>query len=84
MQNEYTLLDWEKLEQLFQELIELQNKRLLTCGRQIIPGLTSDDLLQPNDFLELENHPLFRYEEGVLAGMLSAHTALKALLKEIN
>ena len=34
-------------------------------------------LMQPNDFPDLENNPLFRYEEGVLEGLLTARMALK-------
>lgn len=63
---------------LFEELIEAQKKTILSVGRQMIPHLTEEDILQPNDFPELENHPIFRYEEGVLAGLLSAQMALRA------
>lgn len=63
---------------LLDELIEQQKQKLLECGCQIIPNLTADDILQPNDYQELENNPLFRYEEGVLAGMQIVKTALRA------
>lgn len=74
--------DWENIEVTIQEIVELQHKRLLACGRQIIPNLTADDMLQPNDFLELENHPIFRYEEGTLAGIHAVQIALRALKNE--
>jgi hypothetical protein len=64
------------------EMIENQQKVLLTMGRAIVPGVTSDDLLQPNDFPALETHPLFRYEEGVLHGLQAAKAALQATLRE--
>lgn len=67
-----------------QELIEMQQKLLLELGRRIVPTLTSEDLLQPNDYPALDNHPLFRYEEGVLAGLLSAQMAIAARLQEQN
>ena len=72
----------EEMLHLFEELISLQKETLLRLGREIIPHLTSDDLLQPNDYEELELNPYFRYEEGVLAGMQTVQTALFALLKE--
>ena len=53
--------------------IKHQEKKLLTLAREIIPHLTSDDIMQPNDFPELENHPVFRYEEGILQGLKTAH-----------
>ena len=68
-----------KVEDLLNELIEQQNQKVLRCAAEILPHLTEDDLLQPNDFPELENHPHFRYEEGVLSGLLTARTAFFAL-----
>lgn len=65
-------------------LIEEQQKKLLECGRERIPNLTSDDILQPNDYPLLEQDPLFRYEEGLLAGMQTVQSALYALWKEMN
>lgn len=65
-------------EKLLQEMIAHQQSKLLACGQQIIPNLTADDMLQPNDFIALENHPAFRYEEGHLAGLLAAQMAIRA------
>lgn len=66
---------------LIDQLIEQQQKELLKCARRIVPSATSDDVLQPNDFPELENNPYFRYEEGVLAGILTVQMAIKAEMK---
>ena len=63
------------MENLFEELITLQRKKLLKYGKRIVPHITEDDLLQPNDFPDLENHPAFRYEEGVLEGLMTARMA---------
>ncbi len=68
--------------ELLQELITGQKKKLLSSAERIIPHITPDDLLQPNDFPELELHPHFRYEEGILDGLQVAHAALLALHKE--
>ncbi len=67
------------IESLLTEMIELQKSKLLTTATRIIPHLTMDDLLQPNDFPMLENHAEFRYEEGILAGLLSLQSAMQAL-----
>jgi hypothetical protein len=67
-------------EALLEELINYQKEKMLNFARQVYPYLTADDILQPNDFPKLENDPLFRYEEGVLSGLLmakSAHLAAK-------
>ncbi|MFS8563325.1 MAG: hypothetical protein LVR00_02945 [Rhabdochlamydiaceae bacterium] len=51
---------------------------MLSCAERLIPNITEDDLLQPNDFPLLEANPHFRYEEGVLEGLLTARMAYLA------
>lgn len=70
-----------RLVDLFDELVKQQREKLLKFAREIIPYITPDDILQPNDFPELENHPFFRYEEGVLEGLLTARMAFLAEFK---
>ena len=67
---------------LLDELILGQRKKVLAVARRILPHVTEEDLLQPNDFPELELHPHFRYEEGILDGMQVVRAAL--LAAEIN
>lgn len=76
-----TYPDWLKIEEVIAQLVHQQQETLLSLGRKIVPTLTLEDTLQPNDFPELENHPLFRYEEGSLAGLLTVQMALRALQK---
>jgi hypothetical protein len=71
----------EQLVTLFDELIQGQKEKLYRCALRIVPRITQDDLLQPNDYPQLENHPGFRYEEGVLEGLMTARMALLAHLK---
>lgn len=63
---------------LLDELIEQQKQKMLQFAQRYFPQLTEEDLLQPNDYPELENHPLFRYEEGILEGLQTARMALLA------
>lgn len=72
------------MELIFDELVDQQRKRLGDFARTLIPYLTEDDLLQPNDFPELDNHPYFRYEEGVLEGILTARMAYLANKKQLE
>lgn len=74
--------DWDVLDAAVTEMVEGQKAQLLRLGRRFVPTLTPEDMLQPNDYPELETHSEFRYEEGVLAGLLSVQTALRALAKE--
>lgn len=70
------------MEKMFDELADAQRERLLRFAREILPNATADDILQPNDYPELENHPAFRYEEGVLEGLLTARMAYLAQRQE--
>ena len=72
----------DAIDQLLKELSEQQRTTLLNLGRRIVPTLTGEDLLQPNDYLELEGHPEFRYEEGLLAGIESCRIALKSAVRQ--
>jgi len=66
------------MQELFEELIAGQQKKVLHLAQEIIPYITEDDILQPNDFPQLENNPLFRYEEGILEGLMTARMAFLA------
>lgn len=70
-----------ELLELIREMRSYQEKALLNLGKRIIPTLTSDDVLQPNDFPELELNPHFRYEEGILHGIQSVEMAIQAKIK---
>jgi len=72
------------MQKLFEELISGQQKKLYTLAQKFIPHITPDDLLQPNDFPALEHNPLFRYEEGVLEGLLTARMAYLAYKKDLG
>ncbi|MBI2743756.1 MAG: nucleoside deaminase [Chlamydiales bacterium] len=69
-------------EELFDQLILSQQEKMLSCAKRIVPHVIQDDLLQPNDFPALENHPHFRYEEGILEGLLTARMAYLAKQSE--
>ncbi len=61
-----------------EDMVERQREKLLTFARRINPSLTWDDVLQPQDFVELEHNPEFRFEEGVLVGLETALFAVRA------
>lgn len=72
----------EVCEKLLEEMIESQQARLLAHARRIIPYATYDDVLQPNDFPELEGNADFRYEEGYLAALLGVQIAMRAKIRQ--
>ena len=74
----------EEIKNLIDQIIQGQEEKVLACGRVFIPNLTSEDVLQPVDYPMLENSPLFRYEEGSLAGMHTIRSALLAYFQDIE
>jgi hypothetical protein len=74
-------VDWVIVGKVVKEIAEAQRKQLLSLGRRIIPTLTAEDVLQPNDYPELEHDPQFRYEEGFLAGVQTVEMALRNVFK---
>ncbi len=68
----------QKMLDLMEEIIAQQKRHLLQSAQRHFPFLTADDILQPNDFPQLEYDPQFRYEEGILCGLEMMRTALYA------
>ena len=66
------------MQDLFEEMIRHQQKKLLALAQEINPNVTEEDILQPFDYPELEQNPHFRYEEGMLHGIMSAKAAVLA------
>ena len=66
------------MQEVIEEMIVHQKTKLLKLANEILTGITEEDLLQPFDFPELEMHPHFRYEEGILHGILSTKAALRS------
>ena len=63
---------------LLDEMIDAQRKRLSELARRIAPELTPEDLLQPHDHPRIGSDPEFNYEDGILAGYLAIRAALRA------
>jgi hypothetical protein len=67
-----------QLEDLFDEMVNQQKGRLVALARSLDPSLSGDDLLSPDDFPAIARDPRFNFEDGVLSGLLSARTAVRA------
>ena len=59
------------------QAIAQQRAKVLALARRINPRLTDDDILSPMDFPELANDPQFNYEDGILAGLISAQAVVR-------
>ena len=68
------------LDRLFTQMIDQQERKLLQLARRIVPDLTPEDLRNPQDFAALVADATFNYEDGLLAGLRSAHMAVRTEL----
>jgi len=74
----------QTIDRLMLALIEQQERKVLHLGQRIHPGLTSEDIRNPQDFPDLLESFQWNFEDGILAGLKSAHMALRAKLLEEN
>ena len=65
-----------------EEMINHQRGKVMQIARDRLPYLTQDDVLNPHDFPELQNDPTFNFEDGILAGFVSAQLALRACWRQ--
>lgn len=72
---------FEAAERVLDEMIAHQRAKVLKLAREAVPHISPEDVLNPNDYPELKAHPRFDYEDGILAGLLSAQMALRAELR---
>jgi hypothetical protein len=73
----------QELEALFEELITQQQQKVLQTARIRLSHLTADDILNPHDFPDLMRDPIFNYEEGLAAGLMTAQMAIRARLLQL-
>jgi predicted metal-binding protein len=71
-------LPWADAERELAASEELQSGKVLDLARRLKPGLTLEDIRNPHDFPELDD-PDWHYADGVLTGIQSIATALRAL-----
>jgi hypothetical protein len=70
--------DWGAIERELLAIEELQTQKVLDLARRLKPGLTMEDVQNPHDFPELDD-PDWHYADGILTGMKSVTSALRAL-----
>jgi hypothetical protein len=68
---------WAELEKMIEAMEELQRGKVVDLARRLKPGLTMEDIRNPHDFPELDDND-WHYEDGVLTGIQSVLTALRA------
>ena len=68
----------EKADRVLTGMIEQQRAKVLRVARDYAPKATPEDILNPHDIPELARAPIFHFEDGILAGLISAQIALRA------
>ena len=71
----------DRIDQLLAEMIGQQRTRAARIAQRIQPNLSEDDLRDPHSFPQVNSRPEFAYEDGLLAGLISAQVAV---LREIG
>lgn len=74
---------WEAIEKELGSIEELQTTKVVDLARRLKPGLTFEDVQNPHDFPELDD-PDWHYADGILTGMKSVTSALRALRRRMR
>lgn len=74
---------YQIIEATLEEMIHSQKQRVQERASKLHFQISQDDLLQPHDIPELNNDPLWNYEDGFLAGLQCAQIVLRRELKNI-
>lgn len=68
--------DLEFAVEVLEGMIARQQLKVLELGRKWVPHATDEDLRNAEDFAILKDKPIFHFEDGILAGLIAAKTAL--------
>lgn len=72
----------EAIDQLLERMADQQRAKVLETARRHVPGLTPEDILNPEAYPILYEDGPFNYEDGILTGILSAQMAVRRLMRE--
>ena len=67
----------DETETLLTGMIDQQRDKVLRIARERLPGVTLEDLRNPQDFPELEADSRFNFEDGQLSGLIGALMAIR-------
>jgi hypothetical protein len=73
----------ELIERELDSLFRQQSERASKLAHRLIPELTPEDLLNPDDYPQLLEAPEFMFEHGAACGVMSAKIALRSALKRL-
>jgi hypothetical protein len=65
------------IEAVFERLINEQRDKILEVALDILPHLSPEQMQDPHDHPEVAADAIFNFEDGFLAGLMSARLALR-------
>ena len=68
------------IEAVFERLIDQQRDKVVEVALDILPHLTPEQVQNPQAYPEITEDTMFHYEDGFLAGLISARQALRSLI----
>jgi len=68
-------------EALFDQMIEQQRQKVLRLAREAVPHISSEDVMNPNDYPELKAHPK---AEDIVLEAFEEHHVVDVLMGELE
>ena len=75
------MLTQDQLFRLVDEMVEFQHTKVLNIAREYYPGLTHEDIRNPQDYPLLSASHRFNFEDGILSGYLGMRMAILAEIR---
>jgi hypothetical protein len=72
-----------EIDTVFERLIRQQRDKIKEVALDILPHLPPEQMQDPHDYPAVADDAMFNYEDGVLAGLMSARMALRTNVLEV-
>lgn len=70
------------IETVIERMIKQQRDKVREVALDMLPQLSPEELDDPHDYPEVANDAMFNFEDGTLAGLISARQALRTNIVE--
>jgi hypothetical protein len=71
------------IEAVLERLISQQRVKIAEVAQDIMPQLTAEQAQNPHDYPEIADDAMYNFEDGLLAGLISARMALRTNVFEV-
>jgi hypothetical protein len=72
------------IEAVLERLISQQRAKIAEVAQDIMPHLTAEQAQNPQDYPEIAADAMYNFEDGLLAGLISARMALRTSVFEAH